>query len=430
MNNYKKIILDNGVTLYLYQDTSMKQVFVNYIIKYGLRGEWFKFNLDNKEYDVGSGYAHYLEHILLKSSEQGDLTSYFTQKGYDNNAYTSKDYTNYYFCGTRDIKESLKYLIEAIDNPIFTEEDIEKERKAIIEECKLHDSYYENKLALLIEQNLFGGIQLYDDSLISIGNVETQKNIKLDNLKICYDAFYTDNNKVLVIGGNLDEKEVVNYLNGIYKNIERHESRVILPEYDYSLVGNKSERLYKSGYPDLYGIGLKIKVPEEIDIKDAFYTSQLLLKLNYSIVFSNGLVDRTDTLSTGILGNYIEFINTVVTRNGIDYYTEFLNNIRYKHISNKDFEDLKNLFLSEKLRLLDNKYIPLLNFGDSMYYTEDYSDIDYFKNLEYDKFKYVLDTLDYSNYVRGKLTDSSNKDRKLAKVKKIESFPFNIIFNK
>ena len=112
VNNYKKIILDNGIPLYLYQDTSMKQVFVNYIVKYGFSGEWFKFNLDGKDYDMGPGYAHYLEHLLLESSQYGDLTNYFSRKGYENNAYTKKDFTTYYFCGTKDIKDSLKKLIE------------------------------------------------------------------------------------------------------------------------------------------------------------------------------------------------------------------------------------------------------------------------------------------------------------------------------
>lgn len=83
VNNYKKIILDNGIPLYLYQDTSMKQVFVNYIVKYGFSGEFFKFNLDGKDYDVGAGYAHYLEHLLLESSQYGDLTNYFSRKGYE-----------------------------------------------------------------------------------------------------------------------------------------------------------------------------------------------------------------------------------------------------------------------------------------------------------------------------------------------------------
>ena len=88
------------------------------------------------------------------------------------------------------------------------------------------------------------------------------------------------------------------------------------------------------------------------------------------------------------------------------------------------------MFLSERIRQLDDKYNQLLAFGDNMCYTDDYSDIDYFNNLSYEKFKYVIDTLDYSNYVRCKLTDSSNKDRKLVKVKKMQKYPVNILFTK
>ena len=430
MNNYKKIILDNGIPLYLYQDPSMKQVFVNYIIKYGYSGEWFKFSLDGKDYNVGAGYAHFLEHILLKSSRRGDLTTYFNQKGYENNAYTKRDVTSFYFCGIKDIKESIKELIEAIDNPSFNEEDIEKERPSIIEECRMFDSAHQNKLSTLTENNLFGGVDIYDDSLVPIGNVKTQKSINLDNLKACYDAFYTDNNKVLVIGGNLNEKEVVNYINEIYKNIEKHDSRVILPEYDYSPIKNKSERLYKRGYPDLYSFGVKVKVPEDIDIKDAFLISKVLLKLDYSMVHSLNLIDQAEVICMEIVGDYVEFINTVATKNGIEYYSKFIELLKEKDITEIDFYALKKMILSESLRQLDNKYLPLLQFSDSMFYTEDYSDIDYFKDLEYDKFKYVIDTLDYSNYVRGKLTDSSNKDKKLAKVKKIERYPLDIFFTK
>ena len=73
---------------------------------------------------------------------------------------------------------------------------------------------------------------------------------------------------------------------------------------------------------------------------------------------------------------------------------------------------------------------PFTAWADSPVQSSKYSDIDYFNNLSYEKFKYVIDTLDYSNYVRCKLTDSSNKDRKLVKVKKMQKYPVNILFTK
>ena len=428
MNNYKKIILDNGIPLYLYQDTSMKQVFVNYIVKYGYSGEFFKFELDGKKYDVGAGYAHYLEHLLLESSQYGDLTNYFSRKGYENNAYTKKDFTTFYFCGTKDIKDSLKKLIETIDNPKFTSKDVEKSRYSILDECRMYERDFPYILTHLTEKNLFGDVELYDDSLLILGTTETEKNINIENLKICYDAFYTYQNKVLVIGGNLDEKEVVNYLNDIYKNIDEHKSRVILPKYDYSSIRNKSERLYKKGVNDMYSVGIKTKIPDEISIKDAYYFSKFLFKLTYSTISGYGLCDHSEALHMEKIDNYIYFINSVVTRNFIDYYNCFLSGMNRKNLTEDDFIALKKMILSEQIRELDNKYKPLLIFGDNMNYTENYSDIDYFNDLSYDKFKEVMNALDFSEYVRCKLTDSSNQDRKLVKVKKVERYPINIVF--
>ena len=61
MNKFKKIILNNGIPLYLCVDPSMKRTYVSYNVNYGSSGEWFNFNNEGKDYSVISGYAHYIE---------------------------------------------------------------------------------------------------------------------------------------------------------------------------------------------------------------------------------------------------------------------------------------------------------------------------------------------------------------------------------
>ena len=53
MNNYKKIILQNGVTLYLFNDKKLKQTFVSYSINYGSSGKWFDFKYDKGHFIMG-----------------------------------------------------------------------------------------------------------------------------------------------------------------------------------------------------------------------------------------------------------------------------------------------------------------------------------------------------------------------------------------
>ena len=41
---YKKVVLDNGVRLYVHGDKTMRKCFVSYTVEYGSSGEYFKFN--------------------------------------------------------------------------------------------------------------------------------------------------------------------------------------------------------------------------------------------------------------------------------------------------------------------------------------------------------------------------------------------------
>ena len=117
MNNYKKIILQNGVTLYLFNDKKLKQTFVSYSINYGSSGKWFDFEYDKTKYHVGPGYAHFLEHLLCEHSKYGDIFFQVANNNYKVNGTTSLNSTCYYFRGIKNIKESIKELIEAIDMP-------------------------------------------------------------------------------------------------------------------------------------------------------------------------------------------------------------------------------------------------------------------------------------------------------------------------
>lgn len=195
MNNYKKIILDNGIPLYLYNDKSLKQVFVNYIVKYGSDGKWYDFELDNKKHHVLPGCAHYLEHLLLEHSKYGDLISRFDEKYYHSNAGTANNYTSYYFYGVDDIKNSIKQLIETIDSPVFDKKDVEQSRYAIEEEASMDgDDVYSTSLNLT-ERNLYGGYEVFYKTLSPIGNRKTTKEIKIEDLYNCYNAFYTNDKK-------------------------------------------------------------------------------------------------------------------------------------------------------------------------------------------------------------------------------------------
>ena len=133
---YKKVILDNGIRLYVHGDKTMRKTTFSYTVEYGSSGEFYKFNYNGKDYEVLPGCAHFLEHILLEHCKYGNLYVYFKSLKYIANASTGDYRTKYFFDGIRNIKSSIKKIIDALENPVFTEKDRKHSSHAIEEETK------------------------------------------------------------------------------------------------------------------------------------------------------------------------------------------------------------------------------------------------------------------------------------------------------
>ena len=67
------------------------------------------------------------------------------------------------------------------------------------------------------------------------------------------------------------------------------------------------------------------------------------------------------------------------------------------------FELIKKGLISEEVRDLDDKYYSIGDFGNRMSYTEDYSRVDSFKRFNYERFREVLESLDFDKYTFGRV---------------------------
>ena len=56
------------------------------------------------------------------------------------------------------------------------------------------------------------------------------------------------------------------------------------------------------------------------------------------------------------------------------------------------------IIIADNVRRLDDKYDSFLEFGLKMRYTTDYSDIDYLRSFDYDRYKDMLNKVDYDTY--------------------------------
>ncbi|MDE6141885.1 MAG: insulinase family protein, partial [Bacilli bacterium] len=280
--NYIKKTLSNGVKLYLYLDKNMKKYYVDYGVNYGSNGKWHKFYFDDEYYEVPPGCAHFLEHMLGEHSKYGNFYNYMSSKKYQINAATYYNVTHFYFQGTEDIYDCIEKLINVIDNPIFNDDDIAHSKRAIAEETK---RVLNNRIRMgcaILGHNIYKDLNLFDETYCTIGNEETTNKLDYKTLKTCYDAFYYDENKTLIIAGNFDEDELTNFLEETYSKLSPHPKR--LREFSYKALHQKKKDeqiYYMTTKDDFFSMGFK-QENDKFSRKEVFYLLAFLSDIKFS----------------------------------------------------------------------------------------------------------------------------------------------------
>ena len=410
MNNFKKIILDNGVPLYLNTDDNLKQIFFGYLINYGSSGNWFDFNLNGKDYHVLPGMAHFLEHLLGERSKNGNIYTNNVKNNNEANAYTSQSNTFYYVFGKNNMYKSIKELIEAIDDPVFTKEDVDKTRCAIEEEATMTLDEYNNIATNLAINNLYKNFDSFYKTYTSIGNRSTTKKIDFDTLRVCYDAFYQNQNKKLVITGNVNEKEIVDFLNNTFSKMPKHESSVIFPNYDKDPIRKDYDELNRNVTSDINAIGIKVKKPHDLSKLDLIICLEMIAQYlfgnqsKYSIyIKDNRLIDVLKSCMMTWNDDYLEFVHSYITNKNDEYYKVLMDFLTKKEISKEEFEMIKKTIIADEVRSLDYKYDAAEHFEVRSEYTESISDIDYLTSINYDRFKEIFNEIDFSNNTKSSI---------------------------
>ncbi len=410
MNKFKKIILENGIPLYLCVNPSMKNYFVSYNVLYGSSGLWF--NFDDKT--VSSGYAHYLEHLLGEHSKYGNLYDNLGKRLYNVNAYTAHDVTSYHFKGLMEVDKSIEELISAVDEPVFDQKDVDASRHAIEEESA---SFCDNVGVLvvnLVDNNLYSGFDKFDETLSPIGNRETTRLITLDDLYNCYNAFYTDDRKFLVIAGNVDEEKIVDYLNEIFAKRSSHTSSVVLPNIDFSGVKKESDVIYRKTDTPISSLGVKVKKPDLITMKQFKYCMSIIKDVlvsskEYNDLNKNGVYDSIEYVFLTSVSDYINLIQSFTTRQKEECYKRLLDLLSKKEISKRDYELSQKSVIASEIRDMDNRYEYLECYPMYYHFSEDYTDIDLYKSTSYEEFMSILDQLDFSEYSVGEVRKLKRK---------------------
>lgn len=158
------------------------------------------------ELDAHGGAAHFIEHMLFKGTPHYPTARQISQAvegvGGMLNASTSYESTVYYAkVATIHFDRALDVLAEMVQRPLFDLNELEKERRVIIEEIRGLQDAPGDWVHELLQQTMWAGSPLGRDIA---GSVETVSALGHAELVGFWKRHYTQANMVISVAGNID----------------------------------------------------------------------------------------------------------------------------------------------------------------------------------------------------------------------------------
>jgi zinc protease len=165
-----------------------------------------------------SGIAHFLEHLMFKGTKnhpQGKFSELVADSGGQENAFTSNDYTAYFQRVASDqLAVCMDYEADRMKNLVLSDEIVAPEREVVLEERRMRtDSDPSDQLNEAVQAALYTQ-HPYGKPIIGWGH-EIEGLDRADALAY-YDRFYTPENAILVVAGDVAAAEVVALAEKIY----------------------------------------------------------------------------------------------------------------------------------------------------------------------------------------------------------------------
>ena len=162
------------------------------------------------ETDPIRGISHFIEHMLFKGTQRRTaraIADEIESRGGHLNAFTGKETTCY---ETRvlaeDVPLALDILTDMFRNSLFDAEEMEREKRVVIEEIKMYEDTPEELVHDIFEQTLFEDHPLGQPI---IGSDKTVSGLSRDNITGYIANQYRPDRIVVAAAGNLDHDEVV-----------------------------------------------------------------------------------------------------------------------------------------------------------------------------------------------------------------------------
>lgn len=188
--------LKNGLHVILHKDTTAPVVVTSVMYHVGSKDE----------IPTRTGFAHFFEHLLFegtKNIKRGEFMKIISSKGGNNNANTSQDRTFYYeVFPSSQLETGLWLESERMLHPVINEIGVKTQNEVVKEEKRLRvDNAPYGSFASEMMKRLFTN---HGYNWVPIGSMAHLDAATLDEFIAFNKKYYTPNNAVLVIAGDID----------------------------------------------------------------------------------------------------------------------------------------------------------------------------------------------------------------------------------
>jgi predicted Zn-dependent peptidase len=155
------------------------------------------------------GIAHFVEHMLFKGTttrSAEDIAQAIDSIGGQLDAFTAKEYASYYIKVLDEhLPLALDILSDVVLNPAFSPEDVEREKKVVVEEIKMVEDTPDDLVHELFTQSFWENHPLGRPIL---GTRETVESFSAELLQQYFRNAYTPANLIVSAVGNLEHARV------------------------------------------------------------------------------------------------------------------------------------------------------------------------------------------------------------------------------
>jgi zinc protease len=170
-----------------------------------------------------SGLAHFLEHLLFKGTKknpQGLFSQTVATIGGSENAFTSSDYTGYFQRTTRDrLKLMMEFESDRMTGLVLTDDVVKPELQVVLEE---RNSRVENNVNARLAEQMEAALYLnHPYGRPVIGWRQEIEGLTREDALEFYKRFYTPNNAILIVAGDVTPDEVKKLAEETYGRVPR-----------------------------------------------------------------------------------------------------------------------------------------------------------------------------------------------------------------